>query len=96
MGSHAALELPEIVRAIVRHVLITIEECRESIASDDMEAYYTSRATLRSVALVSRVFSRPAIDALWAVLLDAGPLIKLLKAQEQVSCTHVNELKQIG
>jgi hypothetical protein len=80
----------------VGYIPITIRECREIITSRDMRVYYISRATLCSVALVSRVFASPAMDALWSVLLDAGPLTQLLKAHEQVSCTRVHELKQIG
>jgi hypothetical protein len=90
MGSQMALELPEIVEAIVRHIPITLKECQESLAAGDIHAYLMSRATLRSVALVSRVFAGPAMNALWVVLMDAGPLIRLLKTYEQVSYTHVN------
>jgi hypothetical protein len=84
MGSHTALELPEIVEAIVRHIPITIQNYWETIKSNDLHAYHASRATLRSVALVNRVFSAPALDALWAVVLDGDTLVQLLQKYQNV------------
>jgi hypothetical protein len=85
MGSwHTALELPEIVEAIVRHIPINIQECWETVESNNLDAYHASRDTLRSVALVNRLFSVPALDAFWAVLLDVNTLVRLLRRYQEV------------